>query len=148
MTTKGRTERTERDCIRSAETTGSRNASSSDDSTQIQGVLSSESRRIGGKTTTRTKKEGERRNERKGERGGRQWVLWHGDATQLRPSYSRRSRRGPTAKRERTERKTEIKKGRERERGRVHERGLFTRNGPITSRDRCYLFIILLNVDR
>lgn len=30
----------------------------------------------------------------------------------------------------------------------MHGRGLFTRNGPITPRDRCYLFIILLNVDR
>lgn len=30
----------------------------------------------------------------------------------------------------------------------MHGRGLFTRNEPITLRDRCYLFIILLNVDR
>lgn len=30
----------------------------------------------------------------------------------------------------------------------AHRPGLFTRNGPINPRDRCYLFIILLNVDR
>lgn len=36
----------------------------------------------------------------------------------------------------------------EREREREWTRGLFRRNEPITPRDRCYLFIILLNVDR
>lgn len=74
---------------------------------------------------------------------GRQWVLWHGDATQLRPSYLQRSRPWTESKhRQRTESKTEMKEER------VHERGLFTRSGPITVRDGCYLFIILLNVDR
>lgn len=47
------------------------------------------------------------------------------------------------AERRARERETE----RKRKRKRVWTRGLLTRNEPITPRDRCYLFIILLNVE-
>lgn len=122
------------DCARTrAEAnTGSRDDASSSDDSIRRAILSS---RRGGETT---RARGER--EAREKEGGRQWALWRGDATQLRPSYSRRSRHGASG--EASERK------RNRERERVWTRGLFRRNEPITPRDRCYLFIILLNVDR
>lgn len=122
------------DCVRTrAEAnTGSRDDASSSDDSIRRAILSS---RRGGETT---RARGER--EAREKEGGRQWALWRGDATQLRPSYSRRSRHGASG--EASERK------RNRERKRVWTRGLFRRNEPIIPRDRCYLFIILLNVDR
>lgn len=95
----------------------------------------------GREETTRAR--GEREKRREGGRGGRQRVLWRDDATQLRPSYSRRSRLRASG--EASERKRNREKEKEKER--VWTRGLLTRNEPITPRDRCYLFIILLNVE-
>lgn len=92
------------DCARTrAEAnTGSRDDASLSDDSIRRAILSS---RRGGETT---RARGER--EAREKEGGRQWALWRGDATQLRPSYSRRSRHGASGE------ASERKRNRERER--------------------------------
>lgn len=65
--------------------------------------------------------------------------MWHGDATATPPQL--------LAEVSYDEGKQGEQRGRK-EKEAAHRPGLFTRNGPINPRDRCYLFIILLNVDR
>lgn len=86
--------------------------------------------------TERRNRGSERRTERDRER---QRALWRDDATATPPQLLAEVSYDEGTQGEQRGRK---------EKEAAHRPGLFTRNGPINPRDRCYLFIILLNVDR